>query len=295
MKKGLSIRKRLLQITLILIIVLLIALYIGFPTAMAMAAIAPDEGNAGEVPAVFTEVTLTRRDGLQLGAWYAEPQNGVVIILVHGAGSGRNSVREYATLLQENGFGVLALSVHGYDDSEGHINRLGWNGTPDIGAAVDFLTGREGVESIGGLGLSMGGEILLGAASEYPTIQASAVEGATLRGFNDYVSLPSNRPLYRNFTHRVFTFMVGILSGDEQPEPTLLQSVQAAESTSFLFIAAGTDETEIAYNSLFDQAVSERSRLWIIPNVGHTGGYRYDPEGYTQQLVEFFSDALVAQ
>ena len=87
--------------------------------------------------------------------------------------------------------------------------------------------------------------------------------------------------------------MVGIFSGDVQPEPTLLQSIQAAESTSFLFIAAGTNETEIAYNSLFHQAVSERSRLWIIPNVGHTSGFGSDPAQYEQQVVDFFNSVLV--
>ena len=293
MKKGTTIRKRLMQIVVLLIFAVLIALYIGFPTAMAVAAIVPENGTAGELPTGFGEVVLTRQDGLRLGAWYAEPQNGTVIILVHGAGSGRSSVRDYATMLRDNGYGVLALSVHGYDESEGRINRLGWNATPDIGAAVDFLNGRDEVTSIGGLGLSMGGEILLGAASTYPSIQAIATEGATLRGVNDYLSLPSNRPLYRNFTHRVFTFMVGVFSGDEQPQPTLVQSIESAQSTSFLFIAAGTDATEIDYNTLFHEAASERSHLWVIADAAHTGGYSHDPQQYEQQVADFFNQVFM--
>jgi uncharacterized protein len=202
-------------------------------------------------------------------------------------------VGDYATMLRDNGYGVLALSVHGYDDSEGCINRRGWNGTPDIASAVEFLSGRDEVTSIGGLGLSMGGEILLGAASEYPAIEAIVAEGATLRGVNDYLSLPSNRPLYRNFTHRVFTFMVGVFSDDAQPELTLVQSIEAAQSTSFLFIAAGTDETEIAYNTLFHESASQRSHLWIIADAAHTGGYSHDSEQYEQQVVDFFNRVQV--
>jgi pimeloyl-ACP methyl ester carboxylesterase len=288
-------RKRLFQLLGTGIVVVLLALYIGIPMIMAIAAVIPENRTAGEAPQGFRELTLNRHDGLRLAAWYAETQNGTVVILVHGAAGGRNSIRDYATMLYENGFGALALNVHGHDESEGDINRLGWNASPDIGAALDFLSQQDAVQKIAGLGLSMGGEILLGAASSYPEIKAIVAEGATLRGANDYLSLPSNRPLYRSFTHRVFSFMVGIVSGDTQPDPTLLQSIKAAESTSFLFIAAGTNETEIAYNSLFYEGAENRSQLWIIAEVGHTGGYSHNPQEYEQHLLDFFNAVLTEQ
>ncbi|MBE2271623.1 MAG: alpha/beta hydrolase [Anaerolinea sp.] len=289
MKKRTSARR----ILIIVAVFLVILLYIGFPTAMAVVSIAPDGGTPGNPPADFTSVTLTTADNLHLGAWYAEPENGAVIILVHGAGGGRESVTGFAEMLHRSGFGVLAVSLSGFGDSEGQINRRGWNGTRDIGAAVTFLQTRPEVRSIGGLGLSMGGEILLGAASTYPGLTAVAVDGATFRALNEYVMLPMNEPLYRNFTHRVLSFALGVFSGDSQPEPPILTSIQAAEGTYFLFIAAGNVDEEIAFNQFYQDAVGERGDLWIVPNAGHTGGFGSVPEEYERRVIEFFRAHLL--
>jgi len=49
----------------------------------------------------------------------------------------------------------------------------------------------------------MGGEVLLGAASQYPSITAIAADGATRRSTEELLALESERPLVRNFTARV--------------------------------------------------------------------------------------------
>ncbi len=295
MKKLFSNRRSVFRILGIVLILVVIVLYIGFPSVMAVAVILPSGGSAGEPPEGFADVTLTTQDGLNLVAWYAEPQNGTVIILVHGAGGGRGSLRGHATMLYENGFGVLALNLRGFGDSDGRINRLGWNGTHDIGAAVDYLSGREGVEAIGGLGLSLGGEVLLGAASTYPAIQAVIADGATFRTVREYTSLPANRPLYRSFSQHVFSFMVSVFTGDEPPKPLLLESIQAAETKSFMFIAAGKDSTEVAYNEFFQETIPDRSAVWVIPDVGHTGGFSHDPVEYEQQVLSFFNEVFIRE
>lgn len=286
-------RKYLIRIVGLVLILVVIALYIGVPTIMAVAAIVPDNGSIAEPPQGFTEITVETDDHMRLSAWYLESANGATIILVHGAGSGSDSTRAYAQMLQAQGFGVLALNMRGYGNSDGRINRLGWNGTRDIGAGVAYLQGQDNVGTIGALGLSMGGEILLGAASSYPALQAIAVDGATARAANEYIALPMNQPLYRNFTHHVFSFMVGVLTGDSQPQPTLLESIKAAETTAFLFIAAGEDDEEIAFNTFYNEVVPDRSSLWVIPDVGHTGGFSRYPAEYEQQLVSFFQAYLL--
>lgn len=287
-----GIHKRMISVILIVLITVLVALYVGWPTVMALSAIMPDGTLIEKAPNRFQEITLTARDEVHLAAWYSEPENGVAVILVHGAGSGRESVRSYATMLQSNGFGVLALSLRGYSGSEGRINRLGWNSTQDIGAAVEYLLAQDEVKAVGGLGLSMGGEVLLGAASQCPEIQAIAADGATFRDVDEYMALPTNQPLYRNFTHRVFTLMLRLFSGDQPPEVTIPESIRDAEITSFLFIAAGSDEAEISFNEMFNRTAADRSSLWIIPDVGHTGGYGRYPEEYEQRVVDFFSRLL---
>lgn len=292
MKQILSRRRRLLKWIGIILAVLIIILYIGFPLGGGIAVILPRGGGDGLPPEGFTDLTLTTDDGISLAAWYAPPQNGAAIILIHGAGRGRDSVRAYATMLHENGFGVLALNLRGYGESSGQINRVGWNGTRDAGAAVEYLLSRDDVDSIGGLGISLGGEVLLGAASTYPALRAIAADGATFRSVDEYTALPANESLLRNFTMRIWTFFVGLLTGDERPLP-LLESIQNSGDTVFLFIAAGQDEQEVAFNEVFDQAVGPRGDLWIIADVGHTGGFGRHPEAYEQQVVEFFTAALL--
>ncbi len=284
--------RRLVRIVGLVLVVLLLGLYVGMPLVMAVAATAPDNGTSTPPPDGFERVTLTTEDGLKLAAWFAEPANGAVVILAHGAGSGRSSVTPYALMLREHGFGVLALSMRGYDESEGRVNRLGWRGSSDIGAAINFVQTRDPALRMGGLGLSMGGEILLGAASTYPQLTAIAAEGATFRALNEYITLPMNAPLYRHFTQSVFTFMVQMLIGEQPPQPTLLESMKQAASTRFMLMAAGNDDDEIAYNTFFQENLPERCQLWVIPNVVHTGGLSHDPAAYEQQVVRFFTSTL---
>ena len=292
MKRLFSTRKRTVRVIVGTIALLLGTLYIGFPAVMAVGVILPIGTNAGDPPAGFTDVTLTTRDDVQLAAWYAEPNNGNVIILLHGSGSGRQNVRNHATMLREHGFGVLAVNLRGHGDSDGQTNRLGWNGTSDVGAAVDFLTGREEVEHIGGLGLSMGGEVLLGAASEYPVIEAVVAEGATYRSVDEYTSLPSNRPFHRNMTHHIFSFMVRTFSGDTPPGTTIMDSLEATKDTEFFFIAAGNENEEIVYNEMFQTAVNDRGDLWIVPNAGHIQGLTRQRDAYDWRIVAFFTTAF---
>lgn len=295
MKRLFKNRKRTLRTLGVITVVVILGLYIGFPTVLAIATILPENESSGDPPDGFIAVTFKTEDGVQLSAWYAAPQNGAVIILVHGAGSGRDGVRSYATLLRDNGFGVLAVNMRGFGDSEGDINRLGWQGTTDIGAAIEYLDARPEAEGLGGLGISMGAEILLGASSTYPALKAVVSDGATYRSVDEYRSLPENRSLYRSFTHGVFTFMVGVLSGDEAPDPTLLASIEQASNTQFLFIAAGKDNTEIDYNRLFHESTADRSTLWIIDGVGHTGGFDHDPNIYERRVIDFFTSTLLVK
>ena len=288
-------RKRLIIGTGMIVLVVLLILYVGFPFGSALVTATPQTTSDGNAPDGFDHVTLTTGDGVQLAGWYAGPENGAAILLVHGGGDGRGSVRDYAAMLRAHGFGVLALNLRGFGDSAGQINRLGWRATEDIGTAIAFLNQQEGVNAVGGLGLSMGGEALLGAASAFPELKAIVADGATYRSAADYESLPENSAWYRSFSQNTFNAFVRLLTGDTPPERTLLDSIAQSSGTRFLLIAAGTNSDEVAYNTLFHEAVPERSALWVIPDVGHTAGYANDPDAYRTRVASFFNQALLQQ
>jgi len=294
MKRKPSGRKRVSRWIVSLILAAVVGLYILMPIGFGIAAVYPAKQTVGGPPAGFQTVALQTDDSVSLAAWYAPPINGATIILVHGAGGSRQEMRSHAQMLTRHGYGVLALDLRGFGESEGVTNRFGWRGTSDIGAAVAYLQARGEAQIIGGLGSSLGGEVLLGAASTYPALRAIVADGATRRCVEELRALPSERPLVRNFVARVMYATVRVLSGDRPPAP-LLDSMAAADSTSFLLIAGGANELEVAFNELFTATVGERATLWVAPDAPHTGAFSLYPDEYERRVIAFFDAALLGR
>jgi hypothetical protein len=93
-----------------------------------------------------------------------------------------------------------------------------------VGAAVAFLQEQPEVQAIGGLGLSLGGEVLLGTASQHPAIRAIAADGASRRSTAELLALETERPLVRSFTARFMYASVRLFSGETPPKPLLDRS-----------------------------------------------------------------------
>lgn len=286
--------KRILRVSALIVGILILGLYILLPVVMGVITIIPARQEVGVPPGGFEEISLTTEDGETLFAWYRPTENGAAIILLHGAGGSREEVRPYAAMLARNGYGVLAMDLRGHGRSSGKTSRLGWSSTPDIGAAVDYLQRRGGVKAIDGLGLSMGGEVLLGAASQYPVIEAMVTDGATRRSIEELLALPSERPLVRNFTARVMYATVRLLNGDPPPKP-LLESMVEAQHTHFLWIAAGSNDLEVAFNQLFAETLGERGSLWVAPEASHTGAFSRYPDAYEERVITFFGRTLLGR
>jgi uncharacterized protein len=273
------------------VLALVSALYVGLPVAMAVVAVWPSREPVGAPPAGFREVVLTADDGVDLAAWYAPSVDGRAVLVVHGAGGSREAMRDQAVLLAGHGYGVLAIDLRGHGSSGGRTNRLGWEGTRDVVAAVAFLAAQPGVEAIGALGSSMGAEVLLGATAACPEILAVVADGATRRSLAELLALPAERSIVRNFTARVMFSAVRAFAGHPAPEP-LLDALERSETSAFLLIAAGEDATEVAFNEVFADALGDRATLWVVPGVAHTGGFASDPAGYELRVVTFLDAAL---
>lgn len=159
-------------------------------------------------------------------------------------------------------------------------------------AAVDYLIAQDETLRIGGLGSSMGGEVLLGASAECPEMRAIVADGATRRCTAELLALPSERSLVRNFTARVSFAAVGLFTSEHPPAP-LLDEMQRAAATDYLLVAAGNEELEVAFNEHFATAIGERVQLWLVPGVEHTGAFALYAEEYERRVVAFFDGHLV--
>jgi hypothetical protein len=199
-------------------------------------------------------------------------------------------VRPYAEFLARNGFGVLALDLRARRErrqNEPH----GMAGYPGRRCGCRILQSQPEVQADRRVGHIDGGEILLGAASQYPVIQAIATDGATRRSTAEPLALESERPLVRNFTARVMYAAIRLFSGEIPPKP-LLDSMVESGSTRFYLIAAGNDDLEVSFNQLFAMTLGDRASLWIAPDVEHTGAFRLYPQEYELRLIEFFQSEL---
>jgi hypothetical protein len=268
-----------------------------FPVTLGVAAtnIAVIPTSATETPAdrglAYEEVSFPSERGVTLSGWFIASSNGATIITVHGAGTNRSTVMDEAEMLVRHGYGVLMIDVEGFGDSEGRGNAFGWLGAPSVHAATAYLASRGDVDTsrIGGLGLSMGGEVLLQAAGESTTLRAVVAEGATGRTAADFRELEANGEFMYMF-HSVVGVTMELISGEEPPPP-LRRMVQQIAPRRVLLIGADLPE-EKDLMTQYAGLGGPTFDLWFIPEAKHVGAFDLHEEEYEQRVITFFDSAL---
>jgi pimeloyl-ACP methyl ester carboxylesterase len=246
---------------------------------------------SAEQPAGSSSVSFPAADGVALQGWFRPGTNGAGVVVVPGSGSSRSGAIDQARVLADAGYGVLVYDPRGHGDSSGEAMDLGWAGDADIRGAVDFRLGR-GVESVGALGLSMGGEQVLGAAAADPRIAAVVAEGATHRTAADFDWL-SDEFGWRGQAQEALNSPRFALIDALTPWPppiTLQQAVADISPRPVLVIAAGTVQDETITAGVL--ATSGNVAVWVVPDAEHTGGLRAQPDQWRERVVTFFDAAL---
>lgn len=271
-----------------------LVLYVVLPIGFAAYASLRHPHEVGAPPEGFSEVVLTADDGIPLTAWYTPTKNGAAIILLHGATDSREGVRGHAAMLRDAGFGVLAPDLRGHGESGGRGNAFGWEGTRDVRAAVAYLEAQGGVHAIGGLGLSLGGEVLLGALNETTSLSAVVADGATHRCTAEFLTVPGRDSLLRSGVTRLMYAATGTFTGEDPPVP-IVESIAGAPDARLLLVAAGEEPDEATYGMAFVEAAGPgRAELWVVPGAEHTRGFGLDPDGYSNRVAGFLRSALLS-
>lgn len=234
-------------------------------------------------------VTLTTDDGLRLAGSYAPSRNGAAVIVFPG----RTGTLRHARLLARHGYGVLTLDRRGEGDSQGRINLFGWNGEGDLRAALDFLSRRPDVEDgrIGGLGLSVGGELLLQTAGSDERLRAVVSEGAGVRSLAEHLHTPGVGSVQRWGTNWVLqTAALAVLS-DTLPPGDLAEAVERIGPRPVLLIRAPGGNPDEVLNEVYAERIGRSARLWTVGG-GHTGALDALPAEYERRVVGFFDRNL---
>jgi dienelactone hydrolase len=247
---------------------------------------------AADLGTPHENVSFTTSDGLELHGWYVPSRNGAAVI----AFPGRNGPQAHTRMLARHGYGVLLFDRRGEGRSEGDSNLLGWGGDKDILGAVEYLKTRPDVDPgrIGGLGLSVGGELMLQAAAETDELAAVVSEGAGTRQLSE--QLEEFHGLERVLNAPGFAFVTAgtAIFSSTAPPPNLTDLAPKIEQPLFVIWAPNGGNVEHMSREYYELASSSSKQIWAMPTAKHVGGIRDQPREYERRVVGFFDDTLLA-
>jgi pimeloyl-ACP methyl ester carboxylesterase len=205
-----------------------------------------------------------RTDGL---AWNLfVPQSGEApragVLILHGAGSAKESHHDYARACASGGLAALAVDLRGHGANEG---ALGAGALDDVAALAGTLRREAGVEAIGLRGSSMGGYFALAAAAG---CRARAVVAICPAG----AAMLRAGIVARRFSFRVDDEeLIAVL--DANDDATAIAALDAP----VLLLHARGDESVPVEHSRELAAVAPHARLLEMPG-GHHRSIQHDLE-----------------
>jgi uncharacterized protein len=190
-----------------------------------------------------------------------EPLGGVVIL--HGAGSCKESHFDFARVLRAAGIAGLPFDLRGHGDS---VGRMDDTALDDVGAMVALLRAACGEErSIGLRGSSMGGYLALVTAARVGASAVVAICPAPAEG------------LVRGLQRGRFEFdadrpaLERLLAANDD-----LEAVARLSMPLMLLHAEGDDQVPVEHSRDL-HSLAPSSRLIVMPG-GHHRSIQHDPE-----------------
>jgi dienelactone hydrolase len=237
-------------------------------------------------------VRLRASDGIALAGWYVPSRNGAVIVVSPGRS---DEVQAHVRMLTRHGYGALVFDRRGEGASQGDPNVLGWSGERDLRAAVAWLAARPDVHDgrIGGLGLSVGGEMLLQTAAHDRALRAVASEGAGRRSIREQRHMPGVARWQLAPQMAVLTAATAV-AADDAPPPDLAALVGRIAPRPVLLVHARHGLVDEVLNREYVARAGEPKAIWEVARGGHTDALAAEPREYERRIVGFFDRALPA-
>jgi dipeptidyl aminopeptidase/acylaminoacyl peptidase len=236
------------------------------------------------------EITYASHDGLPLRAWYLPPRNEVVIILLPGAGGGRDGMLGEGATLARHGYGLLMTELRSCAHPDGQ-STLGYLEAVDLTEAVSWVLGQPGVNRIGVLGFSLGGVTAILGAAQDTRIEAVVAQGGFYDLTADILDQGEPAPVWKRLFLRAILFFFRRETGIDARLVSPISVIDRISPRPLLLIYG---ELEMAPARPFEQLAraGEPKTLWIVPDCRHGGYLQVAPEAWEQRVLSFFDQAL---
>jgi pimeloyl-ACP methyl ester carboxylesterase len=240
-------------------------------------------------------VSTVATDSTALEGWYFKPRerwNRAAVLLLHGIGDCRASMKGAALFLARNGYGVLTPDLRGHGESGGFCT-YGVQETLDVNAWTDWLTENTAVTRVYGLGESLGGSVLIEALPLEPRLRAVVAE-SPYSSFREVALERTNRatPFWMHWASQ--PFVAAGLATAEYRYGVDLRTASPVEAlrrsrTPVLLIHGMRDRETSPENSVrLQQANPQYAGLWLVPGAGHTGAWSVAGQDFERRVIDWF-------
>jgi alpha-beta hydrolase superfamily lysophospholipase len=246
--------------------------------------------------AEFQNLTLKRRDGLHLAAWWVPADKHAAIILMHGAGGSRHAMLPFLVFLHAGGWPVMMVDEidHGDSDDIGRGVGFGWREREDVLSAVAELRAR-GYTRIGALGVSQGAAAaILGQAQAGDALTAIVSDSAYVSVGALLRRLPSINSLNPAFAATIL-WESGFWLGRSPDRIDPAAAAAHLGNCALLVIQGDADwlAPESDGRAIYAAACGDKE-IWIVPGAEHARALATAPAEYAQRVDAFFDRYLDA-
>lgn len=255
----------------------------------------PRPSQIGNAPQDFPveNISFKSESGSLIYGWFiAGEANKGGILLMHGVRSNRLQMLNRARFLNQAGYSVLLFDFQAHGESLGENITFGYLESLDAEAGYNYLKSKLNHQSIGVIGVSLGGAAaLLGKVSQqadalilesvYPTLEKAVANrlALRLRAIGKYLS-----PFLTWQTKWRLGFSVDQLKPIEH----------ISQVTGAVFVIAGLEDhhTTAAESQALFSAAKEPKKLWMVESAGHINFDAHQPEKYKATVLKFFNTYL---
>lgn len=251
------------------------------------------ESPPADLPA--ESIVLHSESGSEVAGWHipVDSSRGVVVLL-HGIRGSRLSMLDRARMLHGEGYSVVMIDLQAHGESSGTQITIGHLEKHDARAAVEFARNRHPNESIGVIGVSLGGASALLASplgidalvieSVYPDIE-SAINNRVAARLGPLSTIPASLLLMQ------LEPRLGIEKSQLRP----IDHVSAIGCP--VLVISGTEDlhTTAAETKRLFEAAREPKELWLVGGAAHVDLLTESPAEYQSRVKKFFGRNLQAR